>query len=374
MKKRVKRQEGFSVYQRPDSDFWFIQYTDPKTGEQARYSSRTTIKDLAIEKAARDYQEAWARKNLNGTVSWSVLRIIQWHVERHLRTKERFSESNYWSILKAPLAAFGHVQADQLKVDALRLYVAQRQQEVKPGTINRELAPFRAAFNMAIKTDNMLRISPFASIPVLSEEPRDRSADGPEEKALIEGTTGLIHDIVEFDFDSGLRAGQIREVRWTDVDFDNRVMRVCSFKGSKGKKYVCWVPIFDRALAVLKRRPKTSEFVFCNKDGGPIPRNGVMHNFDRITARLGIEDFNFHDIRHTFATNHYRRHRDIVVISRILGHTNIRTTQIYLNLTNLDMLQSGARFDPRNITVGGFSSSKTEKKADSHSEARLAQR
>lgn len=345
MAKRVKRQEGFSVYQRNGSRFWYIQYTDPKTGEQVQYSSKTTDKALALERASTEYTQAWKQKNLNGAVSWTTKEIIEWHLKRHLRLKEKFNEKDYWPLIKAPLAAFGHITASELKVDAIRQYVALRQaSEMANGTINRELAPFRAAFRMAMKTDGMLPQSPFTNIPVLDETARSRSASAKEEALLIEGTTGTIHDIVEFDFDSGLRAGQIRDLKWTDVDMDELKMRVTSFKGSKGKKFVYWVPIYSRAMLVLRRRPRISEFVFCNVDGSQIGENGLISNFPRITERLKIQDFNFHDIRHTFGTNHYRRFRDIIAIMNILGHTSPDTTKRYLNLTNLDLLQNDGRF------------------------------
>jgi integrase len=114
-------------------------------------------------------------------------------------------------------------------------------------------------------------------------------------------------------------------------------MWVESYKGNTGIKKRYWVPIYDRAMAVLKRRPHLSEFVFCNEKGDLIPENGVIHNFERIISRLQIPNFTFHDIRHTFATNRYRETADLLAVMMMLGHSSLKMTQRYLNLTDLDL-------------------------------------
>lgn len=333
-------------------DVWHYRYTDPVSGKQVRKSAKTTIKGHAEQKFDQEKAAAWRRNEFNEPIDWTVAELLEWALKRHLRGKPRFNEKKYESIVKAPLAVFGARKASQVKKDDVLQYMADRKAlGMSNATINRELSPLRAAYLRAIDTDDMLAKTPFHKAPILKGNRRDRSASPDEKRQLMHHSTGLLHDIIEFDFDSGLRAGQIRELEWSRVDLDSRKMKVWTHKGKTGERYDYWVPIFDEALAVLKRRPRISTFVFCNEFGDQIPEEGLLTNFSRLPESLGIRDFHFHDIRHTFATDYYKRTFDLFGLSLILGHLDVKTTQIYINLTSLDLLQHRAAFKHTISTV-----------------------
>lgn len=332
-----KKYEGIRAV--PNSRFLQISRTDPFTGEQLRYSAKTSDWDDAARKRAEDASLAYRRKNFGDPIEKTVIELLDWHLKRFLQNKPRFSLSNYHSAVKMPLSIFGSIKAKDLKTDVILEYISERCEEVSNATINKELSFLRSAFRRAIQTDKMLTDTPFTNIPTLKEQQRTRSASKEEEQKLLNHSAGLMHDIIDFAFAEGLRAGQIRELEWSHIDLERMMLKTATYKGSKGERYEYWVPIFDRGLEVLKRRPRVGRFVFCYANGLLLSEDGLIHStFPKFVAGLGILDFNFHDIRHTFATNDYKANHDIYGLSLMLGHRNIKTTQIYINLSNEDLL------------------------------------
>jgi len=338
----AKREKGKyeGIREVPGTRFLQISRTDPSTGKQLRYSSKTENWDDAARKRAEDISLSYRRKNFGDPVELTVQELLEWYFQRFLKNKPRFNEYNYRCAIKAPLLVFGTTKAKDLKTDSVLEYISDRCEDVSNASINRELSYFRSAFAKSIETDRMLTDNPFKTIPGLRETQRDRSASKEEERKLLEHSAGLMHDLIDFDLAEGLRAGQLRELEWSHIDLDHMRFKTATYKGSRGERYEYWVPLFDRGLAVLKRRPQISKFVFCHGDGRPVHEDGLIHSsFPKFVKSLQIPDFKFHDLRHTFATNDYKAHHDIFGLSLMLGHKSIKTTQIYINLSNEDLLE-----------------------------------
>ena len=77
----------------------------------------------------------------------------------------------------------------------------------------------------------------------------------------------------------------------------------------------------------------------------PLSRDGVKTAFRRIFDRAEIKA-GPHSLRHTFATTYLRRGGDLYHLSRILGHSNVRTTDIYLHLVSADLIEDHRRVSP----------------------------
>lgn len=320
---------------------WYYGYTHPITKKQVRKSAKTPNKVKAKQLLDMELGQAWDMKNLGSCVRWTVSDLINWAWDNHWCFKERTNEKHLKQMVSRPLSTFGQAIAAELPSSEIIQFIKVRDEEVERSTINRELAPLRSAYALAIRGGH-LKANPLAAVPIFDESVfrRHRAATAIEESRITEAFDGVLRDIVALAFDSGLRALQIRDLKWADIDFTGLTMRTQSWKGRGERAHVYKVPIFPRALKVLLNQPRVCEYVFVNERGRQIPKNGCIHaTFPRVIQRLGIEDFHFHDIRHTFGTNHYRRNRDILRISLILGHTKIETTKIYLNLTDEDLRQ-----------------------------------
>ena len=93
------------------------------------------------------------------------------------------------------------------------------------------------------------------------------------------------------------------------------------------------LPLNKTALNVINRRSKVrsikNDFVFFDQNGKKIHPNTLRASFYIVTEKVGIKDFRWHDLRHTFATRLAQAGVDLYKISKLLWHQDIRMTQRY---------------------------------------------
>lgn len=146
---------------------------------------------------------------------------------------------------------------------------------------------------------------------------------------------------------TGMRAGELATLTWSDVDFDRRLIIVQrSFNGVTKGGEVRYVPLFDGLNEYLKewKLKSGSKWVFSNRDGGMLRESGrifqeVLH---RVLERAGFPEkkvgnrvkryIRFHDLRHTFASHWMMNSGDKFKLQRILGHKSAEMTDRYSHL------------------------------------------
>jgi integrase len=140
---------------------------------------------------------------------------------------------------------------------------------------------------------------------------------------------------------TGLRLGELRALRWRDVDMKAGVLTV-SRSISAGKetspksRRPRTVPLAEQAVTELgrlsRRRHFTGrdDFVFCRPDGGPLDGSGIRQRFICAQKRAGQRVRRFHDLRHTFGSLAIRRF-DLVAVKEMMGHASLTTTERYLH-------------------------------------------
>ena len=135
---------------------------------------------------------------------------------------------------------------------------------------------------------------------------------------------------------TGLRKKELLNLKYTDVDIENRSIFVRLGKGSKDRV----VPICDRLTDILGKytieRQKVGKtcpefFTALNTNTG-LTHNGLRRMMITLTKVMG-KNFGVHKLRHTFATQMIEGGCDIYSLSRMMGHSDIKTTTIYLAAT-----------------------------------------
>ena len=118
-------------------------------------------------------------------------------------------------------------------------------------------------------------------------------------------------------------------LEWNRVDPFRKTILNQKTKNGKPKT----LPLNKVALDVLNRRLKVksikNDFVFFNRNGQKIPNSNLRLSFHRVMRKVGIKDFRWHDLRHTFATRLAQADVDLYKISKLLGHKDIKMTQRY---------------------------------------------
>ena len=193
-----------------------------------------------------------------------------------------------------------------------------------PGTLNRELALMKHAFTLAIKEWGWAKDNPVKMVSMEKEAPhKDRWLTYGEEKRLLKVCPEWFKDIVVFAVDTGCRRGEILSLFWRHVDLQKGVAVIF------GKKTSQWrgVPLTHRLRDILasKQAPQKVQSlrdstVFCNATGLAVNVHELRWAFETVLQKVGISDFRFHDLRHTFATRLAQNGVDLFTIRRLLGH------------------------------------------------------
>jgi integrase len=152
-------------------------------------------------------------------------------------------------------------------------------------------------------------------------------------KALVDGDqlTEAIADLIRFITLSGLRRGEAVNLTWKDIDLKTGVMRFTEHKTDEdGDKLL---PLNSHLQSILRRRAeeRISRFIFPGRLMDR-PFNGFGNVWKRIREASGLQDFNPHDLRHTFFTTCVELGNPPAIGDTLLGHSLGRIRDIYLTL------------------------------------------
>lgn len=142
-----------------------------------------------------------------------------------------------------------------------------------------------------------------------------------------------LQPIVLLALNTGLRRGEIFNLEWRDIDFLHHrlTVRAASAKGAKTRH----VPLNKTAHDILNRwRSQTTSkgLIFSNKKGERL--DNITTSWGNLVSAAKLEDFTFHDLRHDFATRTLRAGADIVTVSKLLGHSDLKMTMRYAHVND----------------------------------------
>lgn len=159
--------------------------------------------------------------------------------------------------------------------------------------------------------------------------------------------------MLELLYSSGMRVSEIINLKLNDIDLDEKLIR---FIGKGDRERI--TPVGDVAILFLEKYLKTarykiekelkSDYVFLNKDGKKITRQGFWKIIKKYAKRAGLEKNIYpHIFRHSFATHMLERGADLRIVQELLGHSSISTTEIYTNVTKKHIKEVYFRYHPR---------------------------
>jgi len=127
--------------------------------------------------------------------------------------------------------------------------------------------------------------------------------------------------VVIFALHTGMRRGEILSLKWTDVDFTRKLVRVLKSKNGEKRS----VPMSNTVYGLLRGQNirDISGRVF------PVSFRCLRQGFEKACSRAGLDNFTFHDLRHTFATRLVQNGVDLYKVKELLGHKTIAMTMRY---------------------------------------------
>lgn len=140
--------------------------------------------------------------------------------------------------------------------------------------------------------------------------------------------------LVALAYGAGLRVGEVVRLKVFDLDFEQKMVFVRHGKGNKDRVTVLPEKICDELQKFIVHQQGDS-FVFKSVRGGKLTERSAQKIFDNALLRTNtIKPASFHSLRHSFATHLLENGVDVRYVQELLGHRNIRTTQIYTQVTN----------------------------------------
>lgn len=158
---------------------------------------------------------------------------------------------------------------------------------------------------------------------------RQRRLKPGEEAALLAGCKASgapgLPLMFQLALETAMRRGELLALQWKHIDLDRRIAYLPHTKNGESRT----VPLSSKAVAVLREWPKSE----C---GRLFPQWGRSDSFEnawrRVVAKLGLEDFRFHDLRHEATSRFFERGLNVMQVATITGHKTLQMLKRYTHL------------------------------------------
>src|SRR5438128_2205714 len=226
-------------------------------------------------------------------------------------------------------------QITRAEVEAWR---RERMNSCRPATINRDLSRLRHMLNIAMEWE-LLEKSPMQGMKFLRENnARTRYLSVGECHRLIDSCMAPhIRAIVTVALHTGMRLGEILNLRWQDLDFSSGFILVRDSKNGQARQ----VPMDSMISTLLRSWPRLSnqDIVFTSVlTGGRIV--DIRAGFLNACKRAGLTDLHFHDLRHTFASQFVMSGASLFALQEILGHKSPAMAARYAHVSPTYLIKS----------------------------------
>ena len=321
---------------------WYIWFYDEKRKRVEKVVKLATNRQEAIvaleceriQALKRQYQPDKAKEII------TFKDCSEKYIENHAIPKKKNPRVDVCLIKAHFVPFFGEMELSEITPFHIDNYISQRKNEgVKNSSINFELAIMREMINLAIEWGYKIERNPIKQKRLLKEcdSRKGRVLTEEEEERLFVHSADHLKAILKCALATGMRKNEILSLKWDNVDLGKRLITVPAKISKNGKERD--IPINDDlfvGLRKLRMRNNSYKHVFlfydkCIKNWRPIKI--IKTAFRDACKRSGIENLRFHDLRHTAASRMLERGADLVSVQHVLGHKNIRTTQIYLHTT-----------------------------------------
>ena len=241
------------------------------------------------------------------------------------------------------LPAFGKKYLDEItKHDVVAFHHGMRAKGYALGTCNRCLILLRYAMNLAVRWEIPgIKANPTKEVALFEDHSgKERYLTEGEAQKLYESVrqseNTMLQYIIPMLILTGARKREVLDAKWTDFDLDRKQWRIPTTKAGKPRH----VPMSDGVLQLLASIPHDDcPWVFANPKSRK-PYVSIFISWNTARKRAGLSDVRIHDLRHSFASFLVNAGRTLYEVQKILGHTQIKTTQRYAHLSQDTLLDA----------------------------------
>lgn len=267
----------------------------------------------------------------------------------------RATASTYIYVLRSYKKLFNGKELDEAKEeDCINFFSLKSQAGQTAKTIAKDMAAFNAYFNFLI-LEGVRKDNPMARLERPKRERTLPAVLSIEEintllNTVPEDSPNNIRDraLFELMYSSGLRVSEIIDIKMEDIFFDECLLKVRG-KGAKerivpfGKiakqKLIDYLDERNKLLSVKHpRNTTTSGYLFLNKFGSCMTRQGVWKRIKKLSSMCGIYT-KLHTLRHSYASHLLKGGADLRSVQCLLGHSSITTTEVYTHIKSDELME-----------------------------------
>lgn len=318
-----------SVYQ--------IRYFDEQENRLKQFSTKCNRKQDALL-VLSDFQKAIKQKQKPDYIS------LEGFQKEYLESVKILHSLKYYNSIDATFRALisrtGNIPLIKLDKITLEKFLFETFERAKHNAWH-YYRNLRAAFNYAI-TKNYLTSNPLQSVklPKIPDKINIYISESEFDLILDETIDETLKDLFKFAYNTGMRLGEIINLKWNSVSFTDKIIKIESdetFRTKNNKSRI--IPINETLFNILQGRiPKVIDIAYSTKNVYVFNRKGLKFNPDYVSkkfkqavrdAKLN-ESYHFHLLRSSFISNLAKRNVPLAAIQKIAGHSSIRITEKHL--------------------------------------------
>ncbi len=320
-----------SLFKRKDSPYWWVKFSHD--GRRVQQSTGTADRAKAQEYHDKLKASLWdeARLGVKPSRTWNEA-VVRYLAE----TSHKTSQCSDKVHLRWVDPYLGGVELKKINRDVLdRIHAARLADGVSNSTVNRTMEVIRAVLRRAVNEWEWLdRIPRVRMLP--EPQRRIRWITHEEAARLIAELPAHLAAMVRFSLETGLRRANVTGLEWSQVDLARRTAWIHPDQ-AKARKAIA-VPLSDGAVEVVRAqlgRHLTHVFSY---QGHPV-RQVNTKAWRAALQRAGIEQFRWHDLRHTWASWHVQAGTPLHVLQELGGWECVEMVRKYAHFSTMHLAQ-----------------------------------
>lgn len=328
-----------SLYRRGDS--WQCRIVRTVNGTKTRYQKALGVMS---KNEAKEKQAEFLAEIIRGEVTAKRPTLKQFgeKFKAYLPSRVKASSIRHyeqcWVHLTDEKSPLANLELNEITREVVDRFAQQKRESgLAVITVNSLLRTLRKALFLAFEW-NLLSRAPRRVVRLLpGENQREFVLDTDTEEKICKVLFGQMRDIVRFAVDTGLRAGEVCNLTWNDVEYTDETPIAIRVREGKTKFARRKVPLTNRSAAILKAlRPAAKEgvpYVFTRYKGNQqLTPEWMSGRVKRARRVLGIsEECKFHSLRHTACTRWGAAGASAFEIQRLAGHSSIVISSRYVH-------------------------------------------
>ena len=321
-----------------------LRYRDPH-GKQRQHKIGDS-KSLSFDKARQAAQVLRSRVVLGDSpaeerkIKRAILTVAEFAQERYMPFVKGYKKS--WDsddsyLRNHVLPRFGSHHLDQVsQQEVVEFHHAMRAKGYALATCNRMLVLMRYMFNLAKKWKVPgADFNPTIGVPMYeANNARERYLTAEETQrlkaALVRSDNTQLQYIVPLLLMTGARKRELLEAQWEHFDLERRSWRIPMSKSGKAR----YVPLSTTVLEVLAQLPRWPGCPYLVPNPKTrVPYVSLYSAWNTARKFAGLAEVRMHDLRHSMASNMVNSGRSIYEVAKVLGHTQLKTSQRYSHLS-----------------------------------------